>query len=1104
MEDYKIIVEQEHQTVMAHYDVLPKPSEGYQSEAALEKSLIAQLKEQGYERVAIKNEDDLLRNLRKQLELLNDVVLSDSEWKRLLPKISNEQMTIQDKTEMIQGKGYIIDLTLDNGQTKNIKLIDKTNVYNNRLQVINQFEEEGGAHKTRYDVTILVNGLPLVHIELKRRGVDIKEAFNQINRYLRDSFWAGRAMFDYVQIFVISNGTETKYYSNTTRYAKEREGSKGRGARGKTDGNTFEFTSYWTDQENTLLTDLRDFTTTFFAKHTILNILTKYCVFNVDKQLLVMRPYQIAATEKILQRIQTAIYNKWQGSIRAGGYIWHTTGSGKTLTSFKTAQLTSKMDAVKKVLFVVDRKDLDYQTMKEYDHFEKDCANSNSSAKILLKQLKDSDNRIIITTIQKLSNLMKPQFYDNDEKLKEILTKENIVLIFDECHRSQFGDMHQLITKRLKKYLMFGFTGTPIFAINANKASKYSTTAQLFGGEPDEQGRPTQALHKYTIINAIRDKNVLKFHVDYSSTMRMKNEVDKKKVWGIDTEEALHDERRISLVTKYIIDHFAEKTKQNAEAYAMSKLLNVKDVIKNSKHVDEQKEKVLTQGFNSIFAVDSVKAAILYYNEFKRQLSEPGSPDLKIATIYTFAANEEEVDEWGFEGDENPDNIGKAPDMQSRDALEAAIKDYNQLFGTNYSTDGESFQSYYKDVSLRMKNKQIDILIVVGMFLTGFDAKTLNTLWVDKNLKLHGLLQAYSRTNRILNAVKNCGNIVCFRNLEEATKQSLAIFGDDKAAGMVFLKSYKEYYEDGYEDDRGKWHDPYVVLIQRLLEEFPVEGIANILDEELKKKYIKLMGEILRVRNLLSAFDEFDESAKMVDEMHYQDYLGWYNKLYEEFRPTKPGGEKESIKDDVVFEMELVKQVQINISYILKLVQEYHDKNCQDKEIIVKIQKQIDASPDMRDKRDLIMSFIESMTPQKGADVGEEWSQFIEKEKKEQLDVIINEEHLKPAETEAFMQRAFNDGYVTETGTGIAKILPPTNPFLPESGEKKQTVIEKLKAYLNKFLNTNEDFYSTSCPTDTKVVSLHPNPVFYQYDEEEDVGMSIAAEEKQKYPPEQE
>ncbi|MBR3618202.1 MAG: type I restriction endonuclease subunit R [Bacteroidaceae bacterium] len=1057
MEDYKIIVEQEHQTVMAHYEVLPKPSDGYQSEAALEKSLIAQLKEQGYERVAIKNEDDLLRNLRKQLELLNDVVLSDSEWKRLLPKISNEQMTIQDKTEMIQGKGYIIDLTLDNGQTKNIKLIDKTNVYNNRLQVINQFEEEGGAHKNRYDVTILVNGLPLVHIELKRRGVDIKEAFNQINRYLRDSFWAGRAMFDYVQIFVISNGTETKYYSNTTRYAKEQEASKGQ-RKNKTDGNTFEFTSYWTDQQNTLLTDLRDFTTTFFAKHTILNILTKYCVFNVDKQLLVMRPYQIAATEKILQRIQTAIYNKWQGTTRAGGYIWHTTGSGKTLTSFKTAQLASKMEQVKKVLFVVDRKDLDYQTMKEYDHFEKDCANSNSSAKILLKQLKDSDNRIIITTIQKLSNLMKPKFYDNDEKLKEVLTKENIVLIFDECHRSQFGDMHTLITKKMKKNMMFGFTGTPIFAVNANKSSKYSTTAQLFGGEPDEKGNPTQALHKYTIINAIRDKNVLKFHVDYSSTMRMKSDVDKKKVWGIDTEEALHDPRRISIVTRYIIDHYAEKTKQNAEAYAMSKLVNVADVIKKGKYAEEQKQKVKTQGFNSIFAVDSVKAAILYYNEFKKQLAEPGSPDLKVATIYTFAANEEETDEWGFEGDENPENVGKAPDTQSRDALEQAIDDYNKMWtpNTSYSTDGESFQSYYKDVSLRMKNKQIDILIVVGMFLTGFDAKTLNTLWVDKNLKLHGLLQAYSRTNRILNAVKNCGNIVCFRNLEEATKQSLAIFGDDKAAGMVFLKSYKEYYEEGYEDERGKWHDPYMVLIQRLLEVYPVEKIANILDEKTKKEFIRLMGEILRVRNVLAAFDEFDEPAKIVDEMHYQDYLGWYNKLYEEFRPTSHTGEKETIKDDIVFEMELVKQVQINISYILQQVQEYHDKNCQDKEIVVKIQKQIDASPDMRDKRDLIMRFIESMTPEKGADVGEEWSQFIEREKKVQLDAIIHEEHLKPSETEAFMQRAFNDGYVTETGTGIAKILPPSNPFLPESGEKKQTVIEKLKAYLTKFLNTNE------------------------------------------------
>ena len=469
MDDYKIIVEQEHQTVMAHYDVESKPAEGYQSEAKLEHDLINQLMGQGYVYVVVKNEEGLLRNLRDQLELLNDIKLTDSEWARLLPMISNEQMTILDKTEMIQGKGYVLNLTLDNGLTKNIKLIDKQNVYNNRLQVINQYEAEG-IHKNRYDVTILVNGLPLVHIELKRRGVAIKEAFNQINRYLRDSFWAGRAMFDYVQIFVISNGTETKYYSNTTRYAKEREADGGP-RKHKTDGNTFEFTSYWTDQENTLLTDLRDFTTTFFAKHTILNILTKYCVFNVDKQLLVMRPYQIAATEKILQRIQTAIYNKWQGTIRAGGYIWHTTGSGKTLTSFKTAQLASKMENINKVLFVVDRKDLDYQTMKEYDNFEKDCANSNSSARVLLNQLKRDDCHIIITTIQKLSNLMKPKFYDNDERLREVLQKENIVLIFDECHRSQFGDMRQDIAKRFKKYLMFGFTGTPIFAVNAHRVA---------------------------------------------------------------------------------------------------------------------------------------------------------------------------------------------------------------------------------------------------------------------------------------------------------------------------------------------------------------------------------------------------------------------------------------------------------------------------------------------------------------------------------------------------------------------------------------------------------------------------------------------------------
>ena len=1056
MDDYKIIVEQDNSTVVGRYETPKRDGGTYQSEARLEAEFIRQLAGQGYEYARqVKDEASLLVNLRRQLELLNDVTLSDAEWMRLLPMISNEQMTIQDKTEMIQGKGYVLALKMDNGLTKNIKLIDKTNVYNNRLQVINQYEVEDGAHKNRYDVTILVNGLPLVHIELKRRGVDIKEAFNQINRYLRDSFWAGRAMFDFVQIFVISNGTETKYYSNTTRYAKEQETTGGQ-RKQKTDGNTFEFTSYWTDQENTLLTDIRDFTTTFFAKHTILNILTKYCVFNVDKQLLVMRPYQIAATEKILQRIQTAIYNRWQGTIRAGGYIWHTTGSGKTLTSFKTAQLASKMENVKKVLFVVDRKDLDYQTMKEYDNFEPNCANSNTSARILQKQLKDDSVSIIITTIQKLSNLMKPNIYDTDERLREILQKENIVMIFDECHRSQFGDMHKDIVRRVKRYMMFGFTGTPIFAINAGASSKYMTTAQLFGGEPDEKGKPTKPLHTYTIINAIRDKNVLRFHVDYSSTMRMKNNVDTKMVWGIDTDEALHDPKRISIVSRYVLEHFAEKTKQSADAYGMNKLLNVVQVIRQGRKAKEEKTKIKTRGFNSLFAVDSVKSAIMYYNELKRQMLEPGTQQLKIATIFTYNANEAESDEWGFEGEgENPEGTGGL-DATSREALQRAIDDYNEMFGTSYTTEGDSFQSYYKDVSLRMKNKELDLLIVVGMFLTGFDAKTLNTLWVDKNLKMHGLIQAYSRTNRILNAVKNCGNIVCFRNLEEATNKSLGIFGDENASGMVFMKSFDEYYKDGYEDEQDKQHEPYVALIERLKNDYPVEGIPNVVDIEAKKDFIRLFGEILRLRNLLSVFDEFTDEARLIGEMQYQDYMVWYNNLYDEIHKPKPTEENEHITDDIVFEMELVKQVQIDIRYVLELVQQYHDTNCQDKEIIVKMRKLVEASPDMRDKRELIEKFIERMTPQGDGNVGNQWETYIEQEKKQQLDAIISEERLKPEETAAFIQRAFADGYVTETGTGIAKILPPSNPFLPESGEKKQAVIDKLKEYLKRFMGTVE------------------------------------------------
>ena len=1052
-----IISQNTQSTVVAEYVREEREREtGYQSESDLENTLIAQLQRQGYEYLPIHNEKELIANLRKQLEKLNDITFTDSEWQRFFKtEIAKESNGIKEKAITIQ-RDYKKSFVREDGTQVNISLIDKKDVHHNYTQVINQYAVESGTQKNRYDVTILVNGLPLVHIELKRRGVLLKEAFNQINRYGRESFWADNALFEFVQIFIISNGTTTKYYSNTTRdnHVKE-QNSKAKAGRQRT-CNSYEFTSYWSDAKNKLLNDLEDFTATFLSRHSLLNILTRFCVLTEQNILMAMRPYQIAATEKILQRIQMAIFNRWQGTTRAGGFIWHTTGSGKTLTSFKTAQLASQMENVKKVLFVVDRKDLDYQTMKEYDNFEPNCANSNSSSKILLKQIKDENATIIITTIQKLSNLMKPNFWDKEEQLREILTKENIVLIFDECHRSQFGEMHTLITKRIKKYMMFGFTGTPIFAINASAGSKYKTTAQLFGGEPDDQGKPTKPLHTYTIINAIRDKNVLPFHVDYSTTMRMKSDVDRKQVWGIDTDEALHDPRRIRIVCQYILEHFAEKTKQAADSYAFSRLTNVEEVVKKGRKAEEKKQKVKTRGFNSILAVDSVKSAIMYYNELKRQLAEPGAPDLRIATIYTFYANEEEVDEWGLGSDENPEDVGKAPDMQSREALEKSIDDYNHLWepNTSYSTDSEQFQSYYKDLSLRMKNKEIDLLIVVGMFLTGFDAKTLNTLWVDKNLKLHGLLQAYSRTNRILNAVKNCGNIVCFRNLEEATNESLRIFGDKNAAGLVFMKSFREYYEAGYEDSRGNWHRPYMELIQILLNQFPVEQMANILDEEKKKEFIRLMSEILRVRNVLNAFDDFDDDAQLIDKMRYEDYKGWYNNYYEEFR--KPKHDNESINDDIEFEMELVKQVQVNIHYILQLVQKYHDENCKDKEIIVQIRKQVEASPDMRDKRDLIEKFIERMTPETGKDVGDEWEQYIEEEKKKQLDIIIQEESLKPQETEAFMKRAFADGYVTETGTGIAKILPPVNPFLPESGEKKQTVIEKLKSYLQKFLNTNE------------------------------------------------
>lgn len=1083
-DQYNIILEQEHTTVVAKYSPQERDLSAYQSEAQLEKELIAQLVAQGYEYPSIKDEEALLANLRLQLERLNDIHLTDAEWKRLLEgQLVSETMGIEEKTTLIQ-QSHILNLTLDDGTTKNIRLLDKRNIHNNHLQVINQYVPAGGTHSNRYDVTILVNGLPLVHIELKKRGGSIREAFNQINRYQRESFWAGKALFEYVQVFVISNGTQTKYYSNTTRFAREQEADKEKKAKRKVESNSFEFTSYWSDAENQLIVDLEDFAETFLAKRTLLNILTRYCVFTVDRTLLVMRPYQIAATERILLRIQTALYNRWQGTTRAGGYIWHTTGSGKTLTSFKTAQLASRMEGVDKVLFVVDRQDLDYQTMKEYDNFEKDCANSNSNSNILLRQLNDPEKHIIITTIQKLSGLVKRK--QDDIKV----LGQNIVMIFDECHRSQFGEMHQVITRKFKKYLIFGFTGTPIFAVNAGKSGgRFSTTAQVFGGEPDEKGQPTRPLHTYTIVNAINDKNVLKFKVDYVRTVKAKEGISDESVWGILDKKAIMADSRVEGNVAYILRNFDLKTKRS-ESYAMSRLLNVKEVLRKGKKAEEQKGKVAVKGFNSILACDSVPLAIKYYDEMKRQIAESGSP-LRIATIFTFAANEDESDEATGMIEEDPEAVGTL-DATSKEALERAIQDYNKLFGTSYDTSGDKFQNYYKDVSLRMKNKEIDVLIVVGMFLTGFDAKTLNTLWVDKNLRMHGLLQAYSRTNRILNAVKDCGNIVCFRNLEQQTNDCFQLFGDKDAGGIIMMRPFRDYYE-GYTDDKGIYHPGYCDIAHELQDRFPVGSLPFIIGEQIKKDFVRLFGSYLKAYNLLTTFDEFNPdteeetlAVRIIAEGERQDYLSWYYDLYEEFRTDKKGGEKASIEDDLEFEIELVKQVQIDITYILMLVQKYHDSNCKDKEIVIRIQKEMSASPDLRNKKELIERFIQRMNPTPGGDIYAEWEQYIETERYAELDRIIQEEHLKEDETLSFVERAFEDGYISDGGTAITKILPPM-PVIgggKKRAEKKTRVVERLRQFLDRFLPLCDGKFGKSKPETPETTIVKAARIPYEEPEE--------------------
>lgn len=994
---YDTIAVSSESTVVSEYVPDAKKQVEYQSEAQLESEFIKLLQSQAYEFLAVTDSAGLVANLRVQLELLNGITFSDSEWSTFFTeKIANETAGIVDKAAIIQ-EDHVQLLRREDGTVKNIYLIDKQNIHNNRLQVLNQYEVEG-KRANRYDVTVLVNGLPLVHIELKRRGVELREAFNQINRYQRESFWADSGLFEYVQLFVISNGTYTKYYSNTTRNQHLKEAVAQAAA--KRTSNSYEFTSWWADASNKPITDLVSFTKTFFAKHTLLNILTKYCVFTSDRMLLVMRPYQIVATERILQRIVTSGNSKTLGTLEAGGYIWHTTGSGKTLTSFKTAQLASRMAEVDKVLFVVDRKDLDYQTMHEYDRFEKGAANSNTSTRILQQQIEDPNKRIIVTTIQKLSNFVARN------KQHEAYSGR-FVLIFDECHRSQFGDMHTEIKKNFKNYNLFGFTGTPIFADNASTGGNptLKTTEQAFG----------KKLHTYTIVDAITDKNVLPFRIDYVNTVKLPKTVTDKKVRAIDTEKALLAQERIAKVVEYIREHFDQKTQRN-QTYAL-------------------KERRVA-GFNSLFATASIDAAKRYYLEFARQQeSLPAAQKLKIGIIFSFAANED-VEGEGILPEEQFETDGL--DQSSRDFLEQAITDFNTTFGQNWDTSSDGFQGYYKDLSRRLKNREIDLVIVVNMFLTGFDATTLNTLWVDKNLRQHGLIQAYSRTNRILNSVKTYGNIVSFRDLEEATNEAIALFGNKDAAGVVLLRPYREYMEE------------YSKLLAELSLEF--EPGQLVVGEQDQKRFAELWGAILRLRNILVAFDEFSSDDSLTP-FAIQNYQSTYLEIYATLK-RDTDADKESILDDVEFEIELVKQIEINVDYILMRVKKYQESRGDgegDKEIRADVMRAVDSSYTLRSKRDLIEAFINSLNLE--SDVDNNWRDFIQAQREKELEALILEENLNATETRTFVDRSFRDGVVKSSGTAITKILPPVSRFSPgaQHGLKKQTVIEKLEAFFERY-----------------------------------------------------
>ena len=1025
MTQYKTIAESNNFIVLDQYNkFVEEPNAGYQTEGSLEREFIRDLQAQGYEYLpGLNNHDALVKNLRAQLQRLNNVVFSDAEWRRFLEEyLDKPSDSLIEKTRKIHDD-YIYDFVFDNGRIQNIYLLDKRNLANNSLQVINQFEQTGN-YDNRYDVTILVNGLPLVHIELKKRGVAIREAFNQIHRYSKESFNKENSLFKYIQIFVISNGTDTRYFANTT----------------KRDKNSYDFTMNWATAKNTLIKDLKDFTATFLQKHTLLNVLVNYCVFDVSDTLLIMRPYQIAATERILWKIKSSYQGKNWSNKESGGYIWHTTGSGKTLTSFKAARLATKLDFIEKVFFVVDRKDLDYQTMKEYQRFSPDSVNGSESTAGLKRNIDKDDNKIIVTTIQKLNNLMK-----SEDKLP--IYDKQVVFIFDECHRSQFGEAQKNLTRKFKKYYQFGFTGTPIFTTNALGAE---TTASVFGVE----------LHSYIITDAIRDEKVLKFKVDYNDVRPQFKSIETEKnleeLTKLEKKQAFLQPKRIEQIAQYVLDNFKQKTHRfNAG----------------------------NNGFNAMFAVSSVDAAKAYYQTFKQLQSAVKNP-LKIATIFSFAANEEQ-DAIGDIVDETFEV--EAMNSSAKEFLKSAIDDYNGYFATNYDVDAKSFQNYYRDLAKRVKNKEVDLLIVVGMFLTGFDAPTLNTLFVDKNLRYHGLIQAYSRTNRIYNSTKSFGNIVTFRDLEQDTIDAITLFGKSNTRNIVLEKSYQEYME-GF-TDAGEARRGYLEIIAELQERFPDPDVIQT-DKD-KKDFVKLFGEYLRVENILQNYDEFaalqafqsldtsDEKAveafkekyyltdeafaemkpiDMPSERRIQNYRSTYNDIRDWLRRQKDGEEKAKSTidwDDVVFEVDLLKSQEINLDYILELIFEHNKKMKNKAELIDEIRTTIRASLGNRAKESLIVDFInqtdlDSIVDKAG--IIESFFQFAQKEQQKEADELIISEGLNIDAAKRYINVSLKRGYASEQGTDLNDAIPKMSPLNPQYLTKKQSIFQKIVAFVEKFV----------------------------------------------------